>query len=232
MKILNLQPQYRWRAFTVEPIADSVPRGTSGNLASLVVIWWCDWQAHAFLLAYWLETGVIGAICAAKIRRAEGTDDPGDIRSHTDVDGEPPHSYIGRPNRDIADAFVRNYAGFWFGMGVVLTLIPLTEEDIPIEPASPSVVTLLAASVVPHLFSYWYEYLGGREYERRGPVSLLVEPAPRFWALILTLIFGVTATTFTHSPIGVIVVLVFFKTCVDLLAHRRDRKRSLQAHKN
>ncbi len=202
----------------------------SGNLASLLLIWWYDWQAHALLLAYWLEAGVIGAIYVAKIRRAEGTDDPESIRSWADIDGERPRSYIGKPNREIVDAFVQQYATVWLFLGVVIAGVPVVEEDIPIEPASPSVVALVAASlVVSHLVSYWCEYLGDREYERRGPVSLLVEPGPRFTALFCAVFVGAAVALLAQNPFGAIVVLVFFKTCADLLQHRRERKRALRA---
>lgn len=203
------------------------------NVASLLVIWWYDWQAHALLLAYWLEAGVIGAIYVAKIRRAEGTDDPNAIRSWVEIDGERPVSYIGRPNADIADAFVQQYAVFWLFLGLVIGLLPFTEENVALEPASPFVVALVAASlVVSHLFSYWYEYLGDREYERRGPVSLLVEPGTRFLALFCATLVGMAAAALVAEPLGVILVLIFFKTCADLLEHRRERKRALRNLEN
>ena len=203
------------------------------NLASLVVIWWYDWQAHALLLAYWLESVIIVVIYVAKIHRAEGTDDPEAIRSWLDIDGERPRAYIGRPNRDIVDAFVEQWAVFVLALGAVITFIPFAEEDIPLEPASPVVVALVAASlVVSHLFSYWYEYLGGREYERRGPVSLLVEPGSRFLALFGATIVGAAVATLTREPTGTIIVLIFFKTCADLLEHRRERKRALRTLEN
>ncbi|WP_255169335.1 DUF6498-containing protein [Natrononativus amylolyticus] len=196
------------------------------NLASLAAIWWYGWQAHALLLVYWLETGVVGAIYVAKIRRAEGTD-PAAIRSLTGIDGEPAESYVGKANREIADAFVSSYVGVWVGAGVILALLPLAEE-LALEPASPDVVALAAVSLVGyHLLSYRYEYVGDREYERRGPVSLAVEPAPRFWVLMLTIIFGLGAADLTRSPMGAIVVLAFFKTCAELVIHRRERKRAI-----
>lgn len=66
------------------------------NLASAAMIWWYGWQAHAFLIVYWLETGVVIALYVAKINRAKGTDDPADIQSWTEFDGKPAQSYIGR----------------------------------------------------------------------------------------------------------------------------------------
>ncbi|WP_247003551.1 DUF6498-containing protein [Halosolutus gelatinilyticus] len=196
------------------------------NLASVGAIWWYGWQAHALLIVYWLETGVVGAVYVAKILRTEGVDDPEDVRSRTKIHGEPPRSYVGRSNRTIANALVLNYTGFWLFMGAFILVVPFAEEAV-LEPTSPDVVALAAVGLVGyHAFSYWYEYVGFREYERRGPVSLLVEPAPRFWALSLALFFGLGVASFARDPMGAIVALAFFKTCADLLIHRRERKRA------
>lgn len=195
------------------------------NLASVVVIRGYGWNVHALLIVYWLETGVVTATYAAKINRAEGTDDPETIRSWTKFDGKRAEWYIGKANRTVADALVLNFVGPWLAWGLVAFLLGVTDE---LELANPVPVVLATTTfVISHGFSYWYEYIGQREYERRGPVSLLVEPAPRFWALALTLIFGMGATSIARSSVGLLVVLVFFKTCVDLLSHRRERKRAL-----
>lgn len=205
------------------------------NLASLAVVWWYDWQAHALLIAYWLEAGVIGGIYIAKIHRAEGTDYPEEIRKISDINGERPRSYIGKPNGDIAYALVEQYFMLWLVLGALTVFGPLTETSFlsQIEPASPLVVSLVAVSlVVSHIFSYYREYLGDREYERRGPVSLLVEPGARFTALFAAFFIGAFAVDLTQEPLGVIVVLIFFKTCADLLQHRRERKWALRALEN
>ncbi len=202
------------------------------NLGSLFAIWWFDWQAHALLVAYWIEAGVIGAIYVAKIHRAAGTDNPEAIRSWSDIDGERPRSYIGKPNEEIADAFIGQYLIVWFFLGIAIAFIPFAEEDIPLEVASPLAVSVIAASLVAsHLFSYWYEFLGDREYERRGPVSLLIEPGPRFLALFCAVFIGAGVALLVQDPFGAIVALVFFKTCADLVQHRRERKRALRTVK-
>jgi hypothetical protein len=98
-----------------------------------------------------------------------------------------------------------------------------------IEPASPLVVTPVAVSLVAsHVFSYWHEYLGNREFERRGPVSLLVEPGTRFLALFGAVFIGGAAVQITRDPFGVVIVLIFFKTCADLIQHGRERRRAIQ----
>jgi hypothetical protein len=202
-----------------------------GNLASLSMVWWFDWQAHALLLAYWLEAGVVGGIYMAKIHRAAGTDDPQSIRSFWDINGERPRSYIGRPNGDIAYALVEQYLLIWLVLGGIVVGGPFTQDFYlsAIEPASPGVVISVTVSLVAtHVYSYWREYLGNREFERRGPVSLLVEPRPRFLALFAAVFIGGAAVNLTRNPFGVVIVLIFFKTCADLLQHRRERKQATQ----
>lgn len=195
------------------------------NLVTLAVVWWQGWPAHALLLVYWLETGVIIAVSAVKITRAEGTDEPERIRTLMTFDGEPAESYIGEDTRTIADALVLEFVMYWLFAGAFLGIVGWTGE---FDAAAPVTVALASVSVVTyHIGSYWYEYLGRREYERRGPVSLLSEPVPYFWGLVFVQIFGVGAAAITGHAAGTVVVLVFVKTCADLLTHRRQRKRAL-----
>jgi hypothetical protein len=195
------------------------------NLLALVVVWRAGWQAHALLVVYWLETGVLVAVYAVKITRAEGTDDPAEISAWTKFDGEPAEAYVGRDNRLIADTLVLEFLGMWLFAGFFFVVVGITGM---LEPASPATVALAAVGLVAtHAFSYRYEYLGLGEYERRGPVSLLVEPGPHFWGLMFVMVFGLGASAVSGSGAGTVVVLTFCKTCADLLAHRRARKRAL-----
>lgn len=195
------------------------------NLVTLAVVWWQGWPAHALLLVYWLETGVVIAVSAVKITRAEGTDDPEQIHTLMTFDGEPAESFVGEDNRTIADALVLEFVGYWLFVGFFFGVVGLTGE---FDAAAPITVALASASLVTyHVGSYWFEYVGRREYERRGPVSLLVEPVPYFWGLVFVQIFGLGAAAVTGNAAGTVVVLLFCKTCADLLAHRRERKRAL-----
>lgn len=197
----------------------------AANLVTLAVVWQQGWRAHALLLVYWLETGVVIAVYAVKIRRAEGADAPAEISSWSKFDGEPAEAYVGEENRLIADALVLEYAGMWLFTGFFFVVVGVVGM---LEPASPVTVALAAASLVAyHVFSYYYEYIGLEQYEQRGPVSLLVEPAPQFWGLVFVMIFGLGLGNAAENPVVTVVVVMFIKTCADLLAHRRERKRAL-----
>lgn len=195
------------------------------NLAALAVIWRRGLQAHALLIVYLPETGVIMAVYAAKINRAAGSDDPEDIRSRALFAPEAAVSHVGEDNRSGADALVLNYVGPWLFAGLFLFFAGFTD---PFEPANVSTVVLASVSLVSyHAVSYWYEYVGLEAFERRGPVSLLIEPAQRIWASVLAFILGVGMAAASQSPIATVLVLLFFETSVDLLAHRRERTGAL-----
>lgn len=194
------------------------------NLASLVVFWWYGWNVHAVLLVYWLETEVVSAICVAKILRAEGTDDPEDVRSWATFDGKGAERLVGEPNRMVADTVLLNFTGPWLAFGLFFVLAGRFYE---LEPARLVTVALAAVGLlVYHVLSYRFEYVGREAYERRGPVSLLGELAPRHLAVVLTWIFGIGAATATRTPAAAIVVLVVLNTCIDLATHRRARART------
>lgn len=191
------------------------------NLTSLAAVRWGGWNVHALLIVYWFETGIVSAVYFAKILRAAGTDDPEHVPSWATFDGKPADRLIGQSNRRVADTVILNFAGPWTVFGLFFVFIG---GSYGIERASPQTVALATVSLlVYHVFSYWFEYVGRKEYERRGPVSLFVELAPRHLVVPLTWIFGLAATVITQNPLGAIVVLVFLKTCVDLGAHRRER---------
>ncbi|SEW25665.1 hypothetical protein SAMN05216285_3481 [Natrinema salifodinae] len=94
------------------------------------------------------------AVYAAKIHRAEGTDDPEGIRSWTKDDGERPESYVGESNRTVATALVRNYAGLWLFADGFIFVVPFA-DGMTLKSASLDVVALAAVVLVGYqLFSY------------------------------------------------------------------------------
>lgn len=174
------------------------------------------------MVVYWLEVGIVSGVYVAKILRAEGTDDPDHVRSWAAFDGKPADRYVGEDNRMVADAVLLQFAGPWLVWGAFTVLLGWFEV---FEPADPVAVGLGTVGVLAyHVSSYQVEYVGNGAYKRRGPVSLFVELAPRHLAVILTWMFGAGAASITGTPVGVILVLFVCKTCVDLVALRRERR--------
>ena len=195
------------------------------NLVPLFGIVAFGWTLHSLLVVYWLESGVVGAAYVAKIRRAEGEDDPEELPSW-ELNGRSADSFVGTSNGRIATFFLGHYGVFWAFHGLFV-LYGFPDEFPGLEPASPRVVAVAAVSLAGyHAVSYWLNYLGQREYERNGPVTLMVEPYSRVFVLHVTIVLGAIPIQLFGAPAGALVVMVLVKTYFDLEAHRREHERA------
>jgi len=194
------------------------------NVVPLVGVAGFGWDLHSLLVVYWLESAVVGLAYVAKIRRAEGEDDSDGLPS-IGLNERPIDSFVGESNGVIAVFFLSHYGLFWVGHGVFVLLFPLFFPGI--EPASPSVVAAAAVGLAAyHAISYRVNYVGEREYERNGPVTLMIEPYRRVFVLHLTVLFGGFAVATIGAPVGALVVMVLVKTALDLRAHLREHERA------
>ncbi|WP_114577430.1 DUF6498-containing protein [Saliphagus sp. LR7] len=193
------------------------------NAVPLVGVVFLGWNLHSLLVIYWLESGAVGVESVAKIRRAEGEDDPEDLPSLS-LNDTPVASFVGRSNGAIAGFFATHYGGFWVVHGLFVLVFPTM---FPMPTASPSAV---AGSVVAlaayHVASYRINYVGKSEYERNGPVTLMVEPYRRVFVLHLTIVVGAFAVAWIGAPAGALVVMVLVKTVLDLRGHWREHDRA------
>ncbi|MCU4739912.1 DUF6498-containing protein [Natronoglomus mannanivorans] len=201
------------------------------NLVPLVGVVGFGWTLHSILVIYWLESGVLGAAYVAKIRRAEGEDDPDELpewefSGFGESETKSLADLVGTSNRRIVSQFVRYYLVFWLFHGVFV-LYGLPNEYPSLEVASPSVVAVAAVGfTVSHAVSYRINYLGAREYERNGPVALMGEPLHRSFVLHVTIVFAGIPIELAGSPAGAVGLLVVLKTYFDLEAHRREHERA------
>lgn len=80
-------------------------------------------------------------------------------------------------------------------------------------PASPTVVAAAAVGRgASHAVSYRVTFVGERECERSGSVTLMVEPDRRVVVLHVTIVLGGFAIAAIGAPIGALLVLVLAKT--------------------
>lgn len=197
-----------------------------GNLVPLAVLLVADIDVHAFLVVYWLEAGVIGAVTVRKIRRAAGEDDPealpdweyspfgtGEKRRLVDL--------VGEPAEVVVREFRGTYVGLWLIVGIIVANVP--SEYALLSAAEPLAVGAMTLPLVGyHAAAYRFEYLGSREYARKGPVTLLVEPFPRLYVVIATMFGSGLAIAVFGAPVGLVVLFVLSKTVLDLRTHRRE----------
>ena len=203
-------------------------RSTAGllvaNAVPLVGVVAFGWSAHALLVIYWLESAVVGASFYAKIRRARGEDDPAALPSMSFND-RAIESFVGEESATIARFYLTHYGGFWAIHGFFVLAFGLAMPALRV--ADPLVV---AVAVLPlagyHVVSYRSNFVGDREYERVGPVTMMVEPYRRVLVLHVTVVLGAFAVAALGTPFGMVALLVVLKTALDLWGHWSEHERA------
>lgn len=198
----------------------------AGNMLPLVGVVTYGIDLHALLVVYWVEAGVIGAVTMRKIQHANGSDDPSRLPNWEyspfgSAESRTIHSLVGKENTAIYREFRATYVGIWVIVGLFVLAVP--REYASLDAGSPVVVAGAAGSIsVYHLLSYRLDYLDGQEYERKGPVTLMVEPFGRVFVLLVMFVCSGAAITIFGSPVGLLAVFVAAKTYFDIRAHRRE----------
>jgi hypothetical protein len=193
------------------------------NAVPLVGVLGFGWDLHSLLVGYWLESGAVGVASIAKIRRAEGDDDPSALPS-VSFNDRSVQSFVGKPNRHVAWFVGFHYGAFWVVHGIFVFAFPVMFRGLT--PASPEIVGLAVVGLVGyHAVSYRINYVDGREFERTGPVTLMVEPYRRVLVLHVTILFGATVIAVVGAPVGALAVMVLAKTVLDLRGHWKEHGR-------
>lgn len=193
------------------------------NLIPLFGVLFGGWNAHSLLVVYWLESAVVGVESLFKILRAKGDDHPEELPQMSFNDTSV-NAFVGQAKRAIASFFVFHYGMFWLVHGVFVLLFPGIGG---MDPVSLGVVPLAAAGLVLyHALSYHLNYIGGREYERTGPVTQMVEPYKRVFVLHLTILLGFFGIALVGAPVGALAVMVLVKTALDFWGHWREHERA------
>ena len=134
------------------------------NSIPLVILLILGIDIHALLIAYWIEIGIVGAATVAKIRRAEGTDNPESLpgsefkfRPIGRGESRTIRSMAGESKRKILRDFSGYYFFLWIFLGAVALSLP--GEIAGLETASPqivlgAVVTLSMAHIVSCFISF------------------------------------------------------------------------------
>lgn len=197
----------------------------AANLVPLVGVLAFGWTLHSLLVAYWLESGAIGAAYIAKIRRAEGVDDPSAIPDW-EFNGKSASSFVGASNAAVARFFAGHYGLFWGAHGLFVVIF-YPAEFPTLQPAGPSAVVVAAIGLaIYHAVSYRINYIDGGEYERNGPVTLMIEPYSRVFVLHVTIVIGAIPISWFGAPAGAVAVMVLVKTIFDYRAHKREHERA------
>ncbi len=209
--------------YTVSSSVGAVVALIVANLIPLVGVIFLGWSVWTILIVYWLENGIVGGFNFLKILRAEGTEG----ESHWTVNGRDAASMS---RSGLASFFAMHYGIFWFVHGIFVLTLPLwmgaASDKQAIDPGADPVAIVLAviALFISHGLSYRFDYIGGGEYKRVTPSAQMFAPYGRMLVLHMTIILGALAISETGAPVTAIVILVLFKTALDLALHLRERR--------
>jgi hypothetical protein len=87
----------------------------------------------------------------------------------------------------------------------------------------------IGALAASHLFSFFWNYLGQREYQQARPEALMQAPYSRIIVLHVTIILGAMLIELLHSPVWALLLLISLKIGVDLRAHLKEHRRQQAA---
>lgn len=189
------------------------------NLVPLLGVLFWGWDVATILIAYWLENGVIGLLNIPKILlAARGTPVIGPV---------------------IAGFFAVHYGGFWIGHGIfVFVIVGMATrgafgflfgfDPIGNVARDPQILLIAVLLFVSHGISFFFNFLGRREYLNTTPMKQMFQPYGRLVILHITIIFGAFAVIGLGQPVALVALLVILKTAVDLLFHLREHAKMAQ----
>jgi len=192
----------------------------AANLLPLYGVLVLDWAVLPIMVLFWLENIVIGVLNILRILFSSPADAARWARKlmlvpfftvhyglftaihgllvFTLFGGEPYEALVdGLWTLDAARHAIAEYS-LWPGVGA------------------------LAAS---HLFSFFWNYLGQREYQKARPEALMQAPYSRVIVLHVVILLGAMLIQLFHSPVWALLLLIGLKIGVDLRAHLKEHRR-------
>lgn len=175
------------------------------NIAALLAAVYFEWDVFQLMILYWLETAIIGFFSIVKM--------------------------IHRGKLLAIPLIV--FFCFHFGMFMFvhfLFLISLFGDGSFNEPLSANLIIYTLTSnaeflLLPflalfgsHLFSFFYNYFGKREYEKRSIAYFFAYPYPRVVIMHITIIVG-AFFVLQFGPVFGLILLATLKIFADTIAH-------------
>ena len=214
------------------------------NMLPVAGVLFLDWHVLDVLLLYWAENVVIGIINVFRMALAKedrGTGDPRTdqaLREAMLADLENVETAHERVRRDrkitMIPFFIFHYGMFCFVHLVFLFSIFDPSDDVPVFVSvmgyefSPILIGIvpIAAS---HLYSFFTNFVGKREYLRTTPKQLMQRPYGRVMALHVTVLAGGAAVEALGGQVYLLIILVIAKTLLDAMFHTREHTKLLDA---
>jgi hypothetical protein len=207
------------------------------NLVPLAGVLLFGWDLFSVMLVYWLENGVIGAFNVIKIAMARGpvrvdrtVGSGGMAAPHGQVSEEQMatlQKYAGASRFFLAPFFLVHYGGFWAVHGVFVFVLFSGRIGGPFGHTTAEAINwwgiavTIAALAASHAVSFFYNFIGHREFEQMSPPEQMFQPYGRVFVLHIAIIGGGFLIMLLGQPLGALILLIVLKTGLDLLSHTR-----------
>lgn len=206
------------------------------NLVPLAGVLLFDWSVLGILLLYWSESVIVGIVNILRMATCESRGVLGDMLPVVHMERTERiryHSLPGVPSGAVKlfliPFFIVHYGMFCFGhlTAVVALFAPAglsrkLGESVP-DLWQNSYWIAVAAIAASHLYSYFVNFLAGREYQRINVMTLMRRPYGRIMVMQMSIIVGGALIAWLGDPIGMLVVLIGAKIWLDLIAHNQER---------
>ena len=205
----------------------------AANLVPLGGVLFFGWSAFEVVFLFWVENVIIGFYNVLKMLTFG-------LMSRTV--GVMPKAVVFGGTVFLTAFFVVHYGMFCSGHGFfVIALLGrgelslqgdwgfLASYSIAWRLARTSLGYAMLSLLLSHGFSFYENFLKGREYERVSAQQLMAAPYSRIVVLHLAIIFGAMLVLAFKSPVGILLVLVVMKIVLDLKFHLSERKRNAGA---
>ncbi len=214
------------------------------NMIPVAGVLYLDWHVLDVLLIYWAENVVIGIINVFRMALAKedrGTGDPRtdiELRKAIAADPERWETAHERVRRDrkitMIPFFILHYGVFSAGHLIFLFYIFDPSDDVPGFISvfgydfSPVLIGI-GAIAVSHLYSFFSNFIGRREFLHTSPKQLMQRPYGRVMALHVAIVAGGALVQTLGEPVHLLVILVFAKTLLDAVFHTKEHDKFADA---
>ena len=202
------------------------------NLIPLWGVLFAGWDAFSVVLLYWSENIIIGFYNILKIATAK-VDEP--IKNakklflipfflvhyggFCGVHGVFVIALFGNEPEGLMD--ITGWPCFFVFVEILFNVIRSAFSLMPV-----NMKYAVFAVFISHGISFVHNYILKGEYRRTTPEKLMGSPYARIIILHIAIIAGGFLTMSLGSPLGLLAVLVFLKTVMDLSLHQREHRKT------
>jgi len=198
------------------------------------------WQVIDILILYWTESVIIGVINVQRMSKCRGNNlltglvpgnydkkIPPEMQAELQARMSPVSLLVFK--LFVIPFFVLHYGAFCYGH--LMAVIGLFGASGPHDGLGNSlryfwraefwiVVTAISVS---HLYSYFTNFIGAKEFQNASLLLLMQRPYGRIVAMHLTIVIGAGFVMWLGTPLPMLIVLILAKTWLDLRLHEKER---------